>query len=150
MPLKINDGLTNSQRYALRHPERRRKQQGECRARRIVLIRYQDSSPKRLLDVRNRNDKLKEAVMNVYTNGEGTCRRCGQGDIDVLCLDHIEDDGGVRRRNGEHRHGNTLYRWIVTNGYPSGLQVLCSNCNLKKEVVRRRLLATCRPARASS
>ena len=44
------------------------------------------------------NEKLKTAVVNVLTNGEGTCRHCGQGDIDMLCIDHVEDDGKQHRQ----------------------------------------------------
>src|SRR5688572_10940816 len=75
----------------------------------------------------------KEAVMNVYTNGEGTCRHCGQGDIDVLCLDHINDDGAEHRRQvgGKLLAGLRMYRWITKNDYPPIFQVLCANCNLK-------------------
>lgn len=82
----------------------------------------------------------KEAVMNVYTNGEQTCRRCGQGDIDVLCLDHINDDGATHRKEngGKLLAGMRMYRWITKNDYPPIFQVLCANCNLKKEVTRRR------------
>lgn len=83
------------------------------------------------------NEKLKTAVVNVLTNGEGTCRHCGQGDIDMLCVDHVEDDGK------QHRQviGRTgLYRWLMRNDYPAGFQVLCYNCNMKKEVMRRRSL----------
>jgi hypothetical protein len=83
----------------------------------------------------------KEAVINVYTNGEATCRRCGNGDIDVLCLDHVNDDGNAHRREvGGHKafSGMRMYRWVVKNDYPSIFQVLCANCNLKKEVERRR------------
>lgn len=77
-------------------------------------------------------DKL--AVINVYTNGEGTCRHCGQGDIDVLCLDHINDDGAAHRKE----IGREAFRWAIRNDYPPIFQVLCYNCNIKKERVRRR------------
>lgn len=84
----------------------------------------------------------KEAVMNVYTNGEQTCRHCGHGDLDVLCLDHIHNNGADHRRSiGEDPttfSGMRMYRWVVKNDYPPIFQVLCANCNLKKEVMKRR------------
>ena len=85
-----------------------------------------------------RSEKLfldRIAVVNVLTNGEGTCRWCGQGDVDVLCIDHINDDGAHHRKN---IGTDTLTAWIIKNDYPPGFQVLCANCNLKKEVMRRR------------
>ena len=89
-----------------------------------------------------RNDANKEAVMNVYTNGEQTCRWCGQGDLDVLVLDHIKDDGKQHRSSGViYKHG-TVYTWIVSAGYPEGFQVLCFNCNMKKDLMRRRAART--------
>lgn len=87
---------------------------------------------------RNRTRGLEKiAVVNVLTNGEGTCRHCGHGDIDVLCLDHIDDDGGTRRRLQDK--GDNLYHRLIMSGYADEgrLQVLCSNCNVKKEVTRR-------------
>ena len=79
----------------------------------------------------------KIAVINVLTDGEGTCRWCKQGDIDVLCIDHIADDG-IKHKNKDGRSGVNLYKWIIRNTYPSGFQVLCANCNLKKEILKRR------------
>ena len=85
--------------------------------------------------IADRDEQAKIAVMNVLTDGEGTCRWCGQGDIDVLCLDHINDDGGQRPRGG-----GKLYARLIRQGYlgAEGLQVLCASCNMKKEIVRRR------------
>jgi hypothetical protein len=82
-----------------------------------------------------KRDNLKCAVVNVLTDGEGTCRSCGQGDIDVLNVDHIDNDGK------EHRKivpTSNILRWLIQNDYPPGFQILCANCNLKKEVTRRR------------
>jgi len=105
---------------------------------------YYKHHPERLLQSRikaNRyTEENKNAVINVLTNGEGTCRWCGQGDIDVLTVDHVLG-GGTRHRNMiKSRNGQSLYSWIIRNDYPDGFQVLCANCNLKKEVMRRRSL----------
>ncbi len=83
--------------------------------------------------------KIKSAVINVLTNGEGTCRCCGQGDIDVLGIDHIHNNGNQHRASlGPGFGGDKFYRWLVHNDYPTGYQVLCMNCNTKKEIVRKR------------
>lgn len=77
---------------------------------------------------------FKESAMNMYSDGNAVCLHCGQGDMDVLCLDHIQNDGK------QHREvfGPNIYRWVRAHDYPPGLQVLCYNCNIKKESERRR------------
>ena len=96
-------------------------------------------TPTHILYNREREADLKNAVVNVYTDGRGTCEWCGQGDQDVLTLDHINNDGAKHRREaGLQRSGNSLYRWVVKHDYPTIFQVLCASCNLKKEVLRRR------------
>lgn len=89
----------------------------------------------------------KLAVVNVLTDGEGTCRWCGQGDIDVLCVDHIDNSGAVHRKAQRGLTGDSMYKWLVRNDYPPGYQILCFNCNTKKELLYRRSLregASCR------
>ena len=56
--------------------------------------------------------------------------------MDVLCLDHINPCGIVRRR--KQGVGSNLYRWIIRNDFPPEFQILCANCNMKKEKIRRR------------
>ena len=81
---------------------------------------------------------LKNAVINILTNGEGTCRMCGQGDQDVLCVDHINDNGADHRRTDPRTNNGRIWRWLMQNDYPTGFQILCFNCNTKKEIIRRR------------
>lgn len=83
---------------------------------------------------------LKEAVVNIYTNGEATCRWCGQGDLDVLTVDHIANDGAKHRKTITT---GALYRWLRNNGYPSGFQILCFNCNVKKRMEFLRAMKVC-------
>ena len=85
-------------------------------------------------------ENMKNAVINVLTNGEGTCRWCGQGDQDVLTIDHIDNNGANHRRQMGIGCGKLIYRYLVKNDYPPGFQVLCFNCNNKKEVLRRRAM----------
>ena len=62
---------------------------------------------------------------------------CREDDIDVLTIDHIDDDGAVRRKSGE-KTGHNFYRWLRAQGYPEGFQTLCANHQMKKELLRRR------------
>lgn len=83
------------------------------------------------------SSRLKEACINMYSNGDACCAWCPQADIDVLCLDHISNDGKQWRKSGV-KAGKHLYQWLIKNDYPKGLQVLCANCNMKKEILRAR------------
>jgi len=88
--------------------------------------------------------RLKHEVLSHYSSGTPCCSRCGETDVDMLVLDHINDDGAEQRKelgvagrgvkNG-WRGGHETYKKM---GFPEGLQVLCANCNTKKEIVRKR------------
>jgi hypothetical protein len=90
-------------------------------------------------------DALKAEVIAHYSDGTSRCVGCGFGDIDALCLDHIADDGaehrkalGISSRGGGG--GMRTYEALRAAGYPAGIQVLCANCNLIKEVQRKRAM----------
>lgn len=65
------------------------------------------------------------------------CACCGETEPKFLSLDHIENDGASHRRelgydgNGKGASSATL-SWMRKNNYPSGIQVLCMNCNFGK------------------
>ena len=90
-------------------------------------------------------DALKARAIAFYSNGTSKCKWCGFGEIDALCLDHINDDGAADRKrlkiaargNGS---GSRTYEALTARGFPPGYQVLCANCNMIKEVRRRRSL----------
>lgn len=82
--------------------------------------------------------KLKLETMTYYSLGDTPyCASCGITDIDVLCLDHINNDGAEHRKLAG-RAGTVTYGWLKKRGYPDGFQVLCANCNLKKLITVRR------------
>lgn len=63
--------------------------------------------------------------------GQARCRTCGIQDIDVLSVDHINEDG--HRTRLQDGIGSVLYRQIVSNKVDlTRFQVLCLNCNLYK------------------
>jgi hypothetical protein len=70
--------------------------------------------------------RRKQKVMNMFG---GKCG-CGQSDIDVLEIDHINEDGAYRRRTGEDQ---SIYLKLISGKRSmEGLQILCANCNAEK------------------
>lgn len=90
------------------------------------------------IDKRNRRlredyIKLKRASMNKY----GEKCPCGIENIEFLTIDHINNDGKNDRKIWQNKVAN-IHTWLKKNKYPPGYQILCGNCNLKKEIERRR------------
>ncbi len=50
----------------------------------------------------------------------------------ALTVDHIEGGGSKHRR--ELRYWS-IYKWLVVEGFPSGYQILCMNCQMIKKTV---------------
>lgn len=75
--------------------------------------------------------QLKEEVFNNY--GGTKCCKCGFNDIRALSIDHINGGGNLHRRElfGKNA-GGQFYNWLRNNGYPTGFQVLCMNCQFIK------------------
>jgi hypothetical protein len=70
---------------------------------------------------------------------------CTVSDVDMLTIDHIEDNGAEHRRQitgGKHRCGGGInfYRRLRRMVYPPGYQTLCANHQWKKEIQRRKSL----------
>ena len=74
-----------------------------------------------------RRKVLKDRIYAAY--GGYLCVCCGETEPTFLSLDHVNNDGFVRRKSGEHKTGEQLFRWIEKNGFPPDFQVLCMNCN---------------------
>jgi hypothetical protein len=64
---------------------------------------------------------------------------CEIVDIDMLVLDHVDDNGAQERRGAPNSgKGHELYRKLRNENYPPGYQTLCCNHNHKKELLRVR------------
>ncbi len=73
--------------------------------------------------------KRKREAMDQYG---GACQCCGEHRLEFLTLDHLQQDGAEQRRKMSQTGtatGYGFYIWLKKNGWPSGLQVLCANCN---------------------
>lgn len=83
-----------------------------------------------------RSQRIKLEVLTYYSlTSSPSCHFCGITDIDVLCLDHV-DGGGQRHRKIIGGSSKTLFYQLIQQGFPEGYQVLCANCNLKKELTK--------------
>ncbi len=72
--------------------------------------------------------KKKEEVFKEYG---GCCDLCGEDDIDVLTIDHINGNGAQHRKEVP---ASRITKWLKDNGYPHGYRVLCFNCNFKSHM----------------
>lgn len=80
--------------------------------------------------------KLKLGVFIHYGEGKICCKNCGITDPDLLTIDHINDNGAEERKT--KGLGKNFYQWLKNNNFPPGYQILCWNCNHKKELLRLR------------
>ncbi len=95
------------------------------RKRASVIFRVKN--PERFKElVRKTQLKIKADVMAHYG---GSCVCCGIDDLEVLSIDHIGSTGAAHRKELKSKGEYFGYAWIKKNGYPSGLRVLCVNCN---------------------
>ncbi|GAG91433.1 unnamed protein product [marine sediment metagenome] len=84
-------------------------------------------------------EKLKYEILAHYCGEKSPhCVQCGEGDIDVLCVDHINGGGNRHRKRLKVDAGGEFYSWLRKQGYPEGYQALCANCNLRKGIAARR------------
>jgi hypothetical protein len=104
--------------------------------------RYRDKALEIKVKTAERREKLKKLVMTRYGNKTAACVKCGFDNIDALCLDHINDNGSQERKTvmGKNKNGSgtRFYGYIKKMGFPDGYQTLCANCNLIKEIERKR------------
>lgn len=89
--------------------------------------------------------EIKKEVIAHYSNNSMSCAHCGNNDLDVLCIDHIENNGAQDRKENNIscrgiNNGVQIHDVLKRKNFPTGYQVLCANCNLKKEIVRKRNL----------
>lgn len=69
----------------------------------------------------------------VFDHYGSVCGCCGEAEIVFLALDHINNDGASQRKT-DNKAGSLLYEFILKNGFPDDLQLLCHNCNLGRHI----------------
>jgi len=80
--------------------------------------------------------KNKMMCLNHYSKEKIECKKCKEDEIAFMTLDHIKP----RKELGHTREtsASALYRILIRDKFPLGLQILCYNCNMVKEVEKRR------------
>lgn len=83
----------------------------------------------------NRKKRLLELKTQVLEHYGTECACCGESHIILLGVDHINNDGKeTRSKSGKYRlRGESLYRFLIQNGFPEGIQILCFNCNIGRQ-----------------
>jgi hypothetical protein len=72
---------------------------------------------------------LRNQALELYGK---TCACCGEHRYEFLDIHHVEGGGNKHRKSisGNKNFGGYLFLlWLKRNNWPSGFQVLCSNCN---------------------
>ena len=89
--------------------------------------------------------RLKLEALAIYGNGVVACVQCGFSDARALVIDHVNDDGKEHRRalkvaGTNSGSGTNIHEALKARGWPNDppLQTLCANCNLIKEIERKR------------
>jgi hypothetical protein len=77
-------------------------------------------------------------IISHYSNGKSCCYRCGNTDLRVLSIDHI-NSGGCKHTKELIKQGTNLYTWIIKNNFPSGFQILCMNCQWIKRYEKQEI-----------
>lgn len=108
---------------------------------RIGNLRCLDCSVNANANGRSRQKTNKINVMSRYGKaGIQQCcwKDCDVTDIDMLTLDHVENNGAQHRKEYTKTGrggGSKLYGRLIKANFPPGYQTLCANHNLKKHIM---------------
>jgi len=86
---------------------------------------------------RRYGENLKNVVLGHYGNGRVACVTCGEDRLPCLSIDHVNGGGIQHRKKINNSGGRAFYSWLKVNGFPSGYQTLCMNCQFIKKFSRK-------------
>lgn len=120
---KVNE---NHRKYAFLNPEKTRGYQKKHRNlhHEELLIR---EKAKRMA--------IRMETISFYSLNTMMCVCCAEANIEFLCIDHINNDGAIERKELKMRHistGSKFYSYLKSKGFPPGYRVLCNNCNMSR------------------
>lgn len=136
MPQKWKGGKKEAQkRYRESHREKRREYnkqwylanlEREREKRRKYTNQHRQYIYQQSADWQKRA-RRKYKILAIKAYG-GICACCNEAQIAFLEIHHPNGDGKADRQKFS---GNSLtfYQWLFKNNYPSGYEILCSNCH---------------------
>lgn len=93
----------------------------------LDIIKHNLYTNQHAVTQRTRNKELREMVIDHYG---GRCVCCGETNIDVLTIDHVNGGGKEHvKLIGGYQY---LYRGLIDNNFPDAFRVLCRNCNCSR------------------
>lgn len=99
--------------------------------RKLYEKRWKEQNHERLKKwSRDYAKKMRLEVLEHYGGIPPKCVCCGQIGIEFLTMDHINNDGA---KHMKAINGRSLTGWLRAQGFPTGFQVLCWNCNEAKK-----------------
>lgn len=116
-----------------------------CRAyaRRTKQERFRAANPDYYaIKQRATTVRLRDQVLNHYGRA---CACCGVAYAPVLCIDHVNGGGSEHRRQLRLHGGGSFYGWLKRNGWPTGFQTLCFNCNMARALAGNPALCPMHP-----
>lgn len=142
--------LERVKEYAKKNIYKKKIYNAEYRSRNITLLRKRDreyywTNINRIKNYRMENSKsialqrkeyknrIKNEILAHYSKSAiPRCLTCGEENLVLLTIDHINGNGALERRKLGKKGGIDFYIWLKKNKFPSGYQVLCYNCNWAK------------------
>jgi hypothetical protein len=100
---------------------------------------YQNHKAERDAYTLKHHAQIKEEVLTHYGNGHYACVTCGEDRPPCLTIDHINNDGMEERRKIK-KYGANFYKSLKRQGYPTGYQTMCMNCQFLKLHAHRQYL----------
>ena len=107
-----------------------RHREKELKRHKASRIKFKDEIEQRIVDLKL---EVYSHYSKVISNSDVpvcACIGCGEKHIEFLELDHI--NGRKSMNHGPSLKAEKLCRRLKRDGYPKGIQVLCSNCNHAK------------------
>ncbi len=80
--------------------------------------------------------KLKYETLSAYSGDPPFCTCCGETELSMLTLEHLNDDG-KKHRDFIKGEGERVYYHLKKMGYPKfmNITVRCMNCNFSRKIL---------------
>ena len=115
--------------FLKRHPDYFREWRRKMKRHRSSVQTERPPRSERAYQYRQR---VKLAALEKYGGKPPKCSCCGELEIEFLTLDHVNNDGAIRRKSRRGTTGSTAYRQALKND-EEGIVVMCWNCNCGRD-----------------